>query len=282
MALMQNVKNGSHLKGPYFYLIEPLVDMRESPRQQSKVVSQAVLSEEIKVHKFFEDWSYVTSSDGYFGWLPTNSFIKRATPYSGSLKVSRLKAHIYQEKDIEYGPIKTIPYDVKLQKVDESDPRWIKIALPNEDECYIQKGDLTQCCLLQNKEDLIPFSQQFLGLPYTWGGRSSFGFDCSGFVQMLYSQIGIHLVRDSNQQILDPRFCDTAIDHLQAGDLIFFGKSKEQIKHVGMFIGDQKFIHATARENQPWIRISQLFDAEWSGESQQYYSYRMGRSYNKI
>ncbi|MCP5492677.1 MAG: C40 family peptidase [Chlamydiales bacterium] len=94
------------------------------------------------------------------------------------------------------------------------------------------------------------FSQKFLGLLYIWGGRSSFGYDCSGFVQMLYSQIGIKLQRDAKQQILDSRLQSIKIDELKLGDLIFFGKSDQRIMHVGMYIGNEQFIHATARENK--------------------------------
>ncbi|MCH9717001.1 MAG: C40 family peptidase, partial [Gammaproteobacteria bacterium] len=58
------------------------------------------------------------------------------------------------------------------------------------------------------KDEMIFLSQKFLGCPYTWGGRSSFGFDCSGFVQMLYKEMGICLPRDSGPQAEDARLCE--------------------------------------------------------------------------
>jgi uncharacterized protein YgiM (DUF1202 family) len=260
-----------------FYITEPVVDMRESPTRESKVVSQTIFSENITLENKFEDWAYITTPDQYSGWIPANSFVVIDETYNVSLKVSRLAAHIYGVRDTEFGPIKTLPYGSQLQSLDETDSRWIKIGLPDGKECYIQKGDVTMEHTLTNKEDLVTFSQKFLGLPYTWGGRSSFGYDCSGFIQMLYSQIGIPLQRDSNQQVKDRRFRTVSMSAIESGDLIFFGKSEEKISHVGMYLGNGQFIHSTVRECQPWIRVSHLSDFEWSGHIETSVPYRIVR-----
>lgn len=257
-----------------FYINEPVVVMREKPEFDSKVVSQAIFSEEIDVKEMQDSWCLISSSDGYAGWVPSNAFSKLSEPYIPSIKVSRLAAHVYAVSSIEYGPIKTLPFEAKLQVLDESDSRWIKVKFPSGEEGFIQKGDVEPGPKMRDKKDLAAFSLKFLGLPYTWGGRSSFGYDCSGFVQMLYSQIGIDLPRDSCQQILDSRLKKIAIDQMEAGDLLFFGPEEQKIMHVAMYLGEGQFIHATARENQPWIRLSSLQDAEWRGDSQAYYSYR--------
>jgi gamma-D-glutamyl-L-lysine dipeptidyl-peptidase len=153
-------------------------------------------------------------------------------------------------------------------------------VLPDGQVGYIQNGDIVLESPISHKGDLVPFSQQFLGLPYTWGGRSSFGYDCSGFVQMLYSQIGVDLQRNSGQQILDPRLQKISRDDLELGDLIFFGKSEQRIMHVGMYIGEGNFIHSSARECRPWLRMSSLSDPEWCGSSAAYYPYRTFRKLN--
>lgn len=161
--------------------------------------------------------------------------------------------------------------------MDASNPRWVKVARPDGQEYFIQKGDLLEEETCRTKGDLIRFSQKFLGLPYTWGGRSSFGFDCSGFVQMLYGRLGIVLQRDARQQILDPRLTACRMDEIEPGDLLFFGKAEQKILHVGLSLGAGQFIHATSRENQPWIRISKLTDFEWSGDAAARYPCRTGR-----
>jgi gamma-D-glutamyl-L-lysine dipeptidyl-peptidase len=94
---------------------------------------------------------------------------------------------------------------------------------------------------------------------------------------MLYSQIGVDLPRDSKQQINDHRFKAIEIDELDVGDLIFFGKSAEKIRHVGLYIGEGRFIHPTVLENKPWLRISRLTDFQWSGDEGATYPYRTAR-----
>lgn len=260
-----------------FYINEPVLDMREAPSNASKVVSQAVFAEEVTIQETTSDWSFINTPDGYSGWILSKFLTNPPTSYDADVKTSRLKSHVYGVKDTEWGPIKSLPYDSKLKVLDSTDARWLKVALPDGLECYVQKGDVTVDSTLLHKHELPQFSQKFLGLPYTWGGRSSLGYDCSGFVQMLYSQIGIKLQRDAKQQILDSRFQSIEIDDLEMGDLIFFGKSAQRTMHVGMYIGNKQFIHATARENKPWIRISNLSDFEWSGHGDAYYPYRTAR-----
>lgn len=267
------------LTASLFYVNEPFVNMRESPTYDSIVVSQGVFSENVIIEKREGDWVYVETPDHYHGWMPANALALSEELYETSLKVSRLAAHVYGIKDTEFGPLKTLPYGSKLKAIDESDSRWIKIILPDGKEAYIQKGDVASEPELKGKEDLPAFSQRFLGLPYTWGGRSSFGYDCSGFIQMLYSKIGIALKRDSKDQIQDSRFQTIDKAELEPGDLIFFGRVHLKTSHVGMYIGNGKFIHATVAENQPWIRISDLSDADWSGSSESIFPYRVFRQF---
>jgi cell wall-associated NlpC family hydrolase len=84
---------------------------------------------------------------------------------------------------------------------------------------------------------------EFCGTPYLWGGSSSFGLDCSGFVQLCYRLAGVNLRRDADIQRDDPRFFPVAQDERMPGDLVFFGKP-DAITHVGMHFADDTFIHS--------------------------------------
>ena len=254
--------------------------MREAPSPASKVVSQALFGEEISVRQKAVDWSEIQTPDGYFGWVPSDTYIASPSPYlqGEAAVVSRLSGHIYSSPDIEFGPKITIPYAAPLKVLENRDPRWVRIALPNGEEGFIQRGDLAPEKKLRSKKDLIPFSKKFLGLPYTWGGRSSFGYDCSGFVQMLYSRLGLLLPRDSIDQSQDPRLLHIPIEDCKPGDLLFFGKNPEKIQHVALFLGKTAFIHASSKENKPYLRISRLTYPEWSGSPEASYPYRTARS----
>lgn len=261
----------------YNYIQDSIVNMREKSSLQSKVVSQAVFSEKVTASGQEGMWVRVTSSDGYTGWVPSTALCKRESLYEGDLFISRLSAHLYSIADIEYGPLQTLPYGVSLQLLEVLDERWFKVTLPNGEDAFIQKGDVILDKGKKNKQELPLLSKQFQGLPYTWGGRSSFGYDCSGFIQMLYQEMGVSLERDSQQQSIDPRFETSDVSFLNSGDLIFFGYAIDQVRHVGMALGEGTFIHATSRENQPWIRISRFSDYTWSGDPNCLYPCRFGR-----
>lgn len=251
------------------YIAFPTIEMRENVSRQSKVVSQAIYSEEVQIELQEADRLMIMTPDGYTGWVDTNAVVATDLQLP-EVQVKRLSAHVYERADTEYGPLLTLPYNSKLHLLDSSDPRWSEVRLLNGQKAFIQKGDLELEVL-----DLVTFSQKFLGLPYTWGGRSSFGYDCSGYVQMLYQQYGIQLPRDARQQILDPR-CEP-VEQIELGDLIFWGKSEGEIKHVGMSLGGDRFIHTSVRENKPYLRISHLTDPEWTGHKGAFYPFRTAR-----
>jgi cell wall-associated NlpC family hydrolase len=98
---------------------------------------------------------------------------------------------------------------------------------------------------------------QFIGLPYTWGGISSFGYDCSGFIQMLFRQMGIMLPRDASQQINFLQFESIIWENRQKGDVLFFGSSEASIKHVGLYLGEDCLIHASVKPI-PSLQISSI------------------------
>ena len=101
----------------------------------------------------------------------------------------------------------------------------------------------------------------YLGIPYRSGGTSMAGFDCSGFSRMIYSNLfGIKLPHSSAEQFMFPKLQTIDDDdELQTGDLIFFSRRKH-INHVGVYLGDGNFIHAT---NGNGIMISSLDDQHW-------------------
>ncbi len=106
--------------------------------------------------------------------------------------------------------------------------------------------------------EVTQFAERFLGSPYAWGGTSPSGFDCSGFVMYVYQHFGIGLPHASYEQYGQGRFVSR--DALAPGDLVFFSTAGQGASHVGIYVGDGKFINATGSG----IRYSWLYDGYWS------------------
>lgn len=258
-------------------IILPVVNMRKTPSPTAEVVSQALFAEKVTRTQESGPWSLITTPDGYAGWVLSDSLTKHPETYETSVKISRVAAHLYAQKNSVYGPILTLPYGVRLKVIDATDPDWICVQLPQEEHCFVRKGTVVPHKIL-SREEMVALSFDFLGSPYTWGGRSSFGFDCSGLIQMLYGQMGIELERDSDLQSRDPRFHEVLMGRLQIGDLIFWGLSPEKICHVGLYIGQEQFIHTSGREHKPYLRISNLRDPTWDGGADSVYPHRIFRA----
>ena len=89
--------------------------------------------------------------------------------------------------------------------------------------------------------DAVAYAQNFLGVPYVWGGSTPSGFDCSGFTQYVYRHVGVNLSRTTYTQQNDgPRISRS---QLQVGDLVFFGEYNSP-HHVGIYMGNNQYIHA--------------------------------------
>ena len=259
----------------FFYINSPVIDMHENPLPHAEVVSQAYFSEEVKILEEQADWVKIqTHVDQYVGWTDKKNVCERKTPFfypenkERLFKISRCAAHVYEKPTVRSSRT-TLPFESQLLVVEEVNHDWFKVQLVNTSEAFIQKGDLLSSATRLDLQQMCELSSQFIGLPYTWGGRSSFGYDCSGFVQMLYRQMGIFLPRDSKDQANWKGFQSISLEDLMPGDLIFFGSSENKISHVGMYLGNNEFIHATTAENAPYIHKSFITDPEWNG-SQRY------------
>lgn len=97
------------------------------------------------------------------------------------------------------------------------------------------------------------------GRRYTTGGTTpKSGFDCSGFTSFVYAQNGVELPRNSREQFQDGK--PVAREQLQPGDLVFFG-SKKRVNHVGIYLGEDKFIHSSSSGGS--VRVSSLDEPVW-------------------
>ncbi len=115
--------------------------------------------------------------------------------------------------------------------------------------------------VFEGAQNLVLNAMGFMGIPYRFGGATpEAGFDCSGFVQYVFRQAaGLVLPRSSFEQIRQGVV--VARDELQVGDLVFFNTMRATASHVGIYIGENRFIHAPSRGKT--VEIVDITNSYW-------------------
>lgn len=125
---------------------------------------------------------------------------------------------------------------------------------------FFYGGNFTTAKAASNYDQLIPIAKKYIGVPYKWAGTTVSGFDCSGYINFVYNQIGIDLPRTSSSMYQVGT--KVAKDDLRVGDLIFFNTSGSGISHAGIYIGSNQFIHASTSKG---VMISNINDPYYWG-----------------
>lgn len=255
-------------------VVVPVANMYSTPTERADVVSQALYGSNVTLLVSRGEWSKIQTPDHYRGWVLSRHLrillVGNGYAVSGpSVKVDGLFANLYAEPDVtRHKPVITLPYEVRLEVIPPKSPKtsrdgWLQVELPDQRKAWIQTGDVLTDPRPLSIPESIELGKRFLGFPYLWGGRSSFGFDCSGFTQMLVRARGINMPRDADLQAAWSGAAKVERRDLQPGDLLFFGSSLKNITHTGMYIGDGQFIHDTTN-NHPVVQISRLDDEPWT------------------
>ncbi|CAM3264734.1 C40 family peptidase [Filibacter tadaridae] len=107
---------------------------------------------------------------------------------------------------------------------------------------------------------LINTARNYMGTPYSYGGTTPSGFDCSGYIQYVFNKAGQSVPRTTGQQYASGKVVSKS--NLQTGDLVFFNTSGSGVSHVGIYIGSSNFIHASTSRG---VMISSINDPYYWG-----------------
>ena len=224
--------------------------------------SQSIYGANVEVLEQKDGWAHIRTADNYTGWTPIAA-LRNGHSYATAGRVAEVQclfAHLYREANVtKHAPLLTVPFETKLEVIAEppETPDWLQVRLPDDRRAWVQRGDVAFDVKPLTIPEMLAFSKRFIGLPYTWGGASSFGYDCSGFVQMLCRRRGVSLPRNARLQAAWSGVTPVERKDMAPGDLLYFGSSDQKITHTGIYLGDGKFINATTHWT-PTVRIDDL------------------------
>ena len=137
------------------------------------------------------------------------------------------------------------------------DPDKVPAAVPPSEYAFVQS-------MRDKASDMVLSAMNFLGVPYRRGGNSAEqGFDCSGFTRHVFeASLGLVLPRRADEQASAAGLIKVKRDELKPGDLVFFNTLKRSFSHVGIYIGEGKFIHSPRTGGE--VRVEDMRYAYWS------------------
>ena len=223
------------------------------PKFGSETVSQSYMAENLKVLDQKNEWYHVEQEDGYKAWIPASFVVNKPVDWDGYdlFNPAGQISKILESPDRNSAAIRDVTLLTALPLL-KTTAGWVKVLLPDGNQGWLCDRPRSVPTSF-DVEALVETAHQFLGIQYTWGGKSPKGFDCSGFVQTCFKLNGMDLPRDSYLQAeLGGQVSDEFGDW-QVGDLIYFSERPERITHVGISLGEGKFIHASG-----FVRINSL------------------------
>ena len=244
-----------------YFVNVSFANIYRKPTFHSEVDTQVVLWEELEVLERINSFLRVRTEDHYEGWLNEHQVAVCPMPQVGWIMIRDLFRKIYEKPDRLARILRVVSAGTQLPIISDEEG-WAKVILPDEQTAFIPLEALKQRSSFTPGE-LVKVARRFMGVTYIWGGKTAFGLDCSGLVQLSCKLLGRFVRRDAWMQFEDSKPLSDDPAAARPGDLYFFSENGDKITHVAIALGKKRFIHARGM-----VRINSLNedDADFSPE----------------
>ena len=212
----------------------------QEPSFSSEMLTQALFFESLDVKSEHKNWVKVTQWDGYEGYVH-KFYLCDSMEMGRSIILTNRLTPIYssanEENIVMLAPFGSEIYYKRLNDL------WCTFNLDAMDYYFKHLAAFDEMTENLTRENIILSCNELMGSPYLWGGKTPFGYDCSGFVQQVFKSMNISLKRDTSQQIKDDRFSTIELSDILEGDILFFDFEKKGVDHVGIWHGNNKVAH---------------------------------------
>lgn len=206
------------------------VSCRAEASHKSEQINQLIFGDLYSVTEESTDWIKVKADyDGYEGWIHRKHHAEIAVTPKEFKLLSKTKTDV------------TLDLLGIATNKDDGTTTSIPIGSSLRNASFRYKGKKAK----QKRANIFKYAYLYLNAPYLWGGKTPFGIDCSGFMQLSHKLAGIKLPRDSWQQALVGKKVKN-LSAAKKGDLCFFGDG-EKVTHVGMLLDNGRIIHASGK-----------------------------------
>lgn len=239
-----------------------VVNFRKEPDLSAKVLLKLQKGTKVTVIDSRGDWYHVVYNDAY-GWMHsdwldvseksiatgivTGTVVNvRSRPTTSSAVIAQYrkntKVEIFEKSGNWYR------VSIGEDRYGWMSADWVKETVSRGSQADRTVADAAKSEDKVDRQALVEYAKTFLGVKYVYGGETPKGFDCSGFVWYVYNKFGISITRKSSSQAQGGKKISKS--ELKPGDLVFFDTNDDNgklndISHVGIYIGDGKFIHAS-------------------------------------